>query len=46
MRELIGSCCVCGKQLYCLDGFFNGIYTENNKTICFDCSEEREKSAE
>ncbi|SUV07408.1 Uncharacterised protein [Cytobacillus firmus] len=28
MKELVGCCAVCGKDLYCLDGFFNGVHNE------------------
>jgi hypothetical protein len=40
MEELVGICHQCGKNLYCLDGFFNGVKTEDQKTLCFDCAEE------
>ena len=39
MKELVGSCKCCGKEIYCLDGFFNGVITENKQTYCFDCHE-------
>ena len=45
MKELVGTCCECGKNLYCLDGFFNGVLTEEKQTICFGCVEQQEKSA-
>ncbi|MCQ6276581.1 hypothetical protein JMM81_16840 [Bacillus sp. V3B] len=45
MKELVGTCCECGKNLYCLDGFFNGVLTAGGKTICFDCTKQKEKSA-
>jgi hypothetical protein len=37
MKELIGRCSCCGKELFCLDGFFNGVYTDEKKIVCFDC---------
>ncbi|EAR64536.1 hypothetical protein B14911_06998 [Bacillus sp. NRRL B-14911] len=40
MREPAGTCVQCGKTIYCLDGFFNGIITDDKKAICFECSEE------
>ncbi|WP_179289029.1 hypothetical protein [Bacillus sp. 7894-2] len=46
MKELVGSCAVCGKDLYCLDGFFNGVHNEKNETICFECMEKQEESAD
>ncbi|MGC4375369.1 hypothetical protein WD019_00315 [Fictibacillus sp. Mic-4] len=42
MKELIGNCSLCGKAIYCLDGFFNGVYQEDGKIVCFDCFEEIE----
>lgn len=43
MRELIGSCSICGRELFCLDGFFNGTYTDDNKIVCFDCHTAKEE---
>ena len=43
MRELVGTCKSCGKNLYCMDGFFNGVYNDSQETLCFDCCEEQEK---
>jgi hypothetical protein len=37
VKELVGRCSCCGKELFCLDGFFNGIYTKDKKIICFEC---------
>ncbi|WP_197090995.1 hypothetical protein [Bacillus sp. FJAT-27231] len=42
MQEPVGTCKKCGKALYCLDGFFNGV-KESGAVFCFDCSEEEEK---
>ncbi|GHH98240.1 hypothetical protein [Neobacillus kokaensis] len=39
MKELVGMCKCCGKEIFCLDGFFNGVITENKQTYCFDCHE-------
>ncbi|MGG3562542.1 hypothetical protein ABES03_13190 [Neobacillus rhizosphaerae] len=39
MKELVGSCKCCNKNIYCLDGFFNGIHTERNEILCFECYE-------
>lgn len=36
MRELVGTCTVCGKDVYCLDGFLNGVY-EEGQLICMEC---------
>ncbi|WP_197031385.1 hypothetical protein [Bacillus sp. UNC438CL73TsuS30] len=43
MRELVGSCKCCNKEIYCLDGFFNGIHTKDKEIYCFDCYESEEK---
>ncbi|WP_275695582.1 hypothetical protein [Fredinandcohnia quinoae] len=44
MKELVGTCSGCGKEIYCLEGFFNGVVSDDKKTIkCFDCAEEEEK---
>ncbi|MBS4215913.1 MULTISPECIES: hypothetical protein [Neobacillus] len=40
MKELVGLCKCCGKEIYCLDGFFNGVITEDKQSYCFDCYEE------
>ncbi|MFD2445801.1 hypothetical protein ACFSO7_17725 [Bacillus sp. CGMCC 1.16607] len=37
MKELIGKCSICQKELFCLDGFFNGIILETKELLCFDC---------
>lgn len=43
MKEFIGNCSICRKELYCFDGFLNGIILEHNQLlICFDC-EKKEK---
>jgi ribosomal protein L24E len=42
MREYIGSCHNCGKDIFCLDGFFTGVVKEDQKIFCFDC-EKKEK---
>jgi hypothetical protein len=42
MRELVGKCTKCEKDLFCLDGFFNGIILENKTILCFECNEEEQ----
>jgi hypothetical protein len=39
MKEPVGQCSSCKKDLYCLEGFFNGIILDNKELICFDCHE-------
>ncbi|MGM0896793.1 MAG: hypothetical protein ACQEV0_02780 [Bacillota bacterium] len=41
MRELIGPCSNCGKDVYCRDGFLDGVYIDG-ELICRDCAEELE----
>ncbi|WML47747.1 hypothetical protein RCG23_20750 [Neobacillus sp. PS3-34] len=44
MKELVGLCSQCGKEVFCLDGFFSGIVTEDKKILCFECDEEIKKT--
>ncbi|WP_187373175.1 hypothetical protein [Bacillus rubiinfantis] len=37
MQEKVNVCHSCGKKLFCLGGFFNGVILENKQTYCFDC---------
>ena len=46
MRESIGTCKACGKELYCLDGFFNGVVRDTKEIYCFDCNEAATKTEE
>ncbi|NRD80521.1 hypothetical protein HPT25_24670 [Bacillus sp. BRMEA1] len=39
MKELVSVCNCCGKNIYCLDGFFNGVITDQKETYCFECYE-------
>lgn len=39
MQELVGKCAVCQKDVYCTDGFLNGIINDQKNLICFDCAE-------
>jgi hypothetical protein len=44
LKELIGKCSHCGKNLYCLEGFFNGVILENKELVCFECvADEKEE---
>jgi len=46
LRELIGCCKVCSKEVFCLDGFFNGVLTEEKEIHCFECYETMENKKE
>jgi hypothetical protein len=39
MKELVGPCKGCGKDIYCLEGFLNGVLTKEKEIFCFDCNE-------
>ncbi|WP_419956304.1 hypothetical protein ACN6MT_14330 [Neobacillus niacini] len=43
MKELIGHCTTCDKEIYCLDGFFNGVQSDDRKIYCFECYESNQK---
>ncbi|GEK59456.1 hypothetical protein MHA01_23610 [Marinococcus halophilus] len=36
MEEYLGQCSVCGKEIYCRDGFFEGVH-EGGRLYCFEC---------
>lgn len=42
MKELVGTCAICGVQLYCMDGFFQG-HIVNNQNFCLTCFEKNKK---
>ncbi|MFD2043901.1 hypothetical protein ACFSTA_05025 [Ornithinibacillus salinisoli] len=41
MRELIGTCESCGREVYCDNGFFDGVHDEGT-LLCHQCNEGRE----
>jgi len=44
MQEFIGNCRVCGKTIYCENGFLNGTVQEDQTLECFECQELRQES--
>ncbi|MFS0590449.1 hypothetical protein AB1L05_02490 [Cytobacillus horneckiae] len=38
MKELVGNCCNCKKDIYCMDGFLHGTVV-NGLLYCFSCQE-------
>lgn len=36
MREYVGQCGVCGRAIYCEDGFLNGFTDHEGKLSCYD----------
>lgn len=45
MQELVGRCKECNKQIFCNDGFLNGIILEDKTLICFDCSDKEQEGS-
>lgn len=43
MKEKVSICKRCGKVLYCLDGFFNGVIKDDGSACCFECIEQEER---
>lgn len=39
MLEQVGQCCKCRTSIVCRDGFLDGIVLEDQRLICFPCSE-------
>lgn len=44
MKEYVGICTVCQKDVYCLEGFLNGVVVEG-KLVCFACEEEEKRDS-
>ncbi|WP_173918298.1 hypothetical protein [Halobacillus sp. Marseille-Q1614] len=45
MREPVGKCVLCDKEVHCEDGFLNGVIGEDQKLRCFDCEEKEKKNS-
>ncbi|SDH37831.1 hypothetical protein [Alteribacillus bidgolensis] len=45
MKEKVGNCTVCGKEVFCLNGFLNGVLDNQKNLFCFLCIEKKEKQA-
>lgn len=39
MREHVGVCHVCKKDIYCIDGFLNGVIDDEGQLTCLECSQ-------
>ncbi|CAH2715582.1 hypothetical protein BACCIP111895_02766 [Neobacillus rhizosphaerae] len=46
MKELVGLCISCNKEIFCLDGFFNGVITKEKENYCFECYQKISKIEE
>lgn len=42
MHELVGACTMCGKAIYCREGFLDGVVLEDKSLVCFECLEPTE----
>lgn len=38
MIENVGSCTLCGKELFCRDGFLDAVVGEEKELYCFSCA--------
>ncbi|MET3574270.1 hypothetical protein ACFFIY_12365 [Bhargavaea ullalensis] len=45
MHERVGTCEVCGREVFCLNGFLNGV-AENGRLRCFDCADREDVAAD
>lgn len=43
MQELVGHCKECNNNIYCNDGFLNGIVLDDKSIVCFECSADQLK---
>jgi len=39
MHEYIGTCKNCGVNIYCENGFFNGVLLPGHEYLCFECED-------
>lgn len=46
LRELVGTCSCCNKEVYCLDGFLNGVLSDEKYIYCMECYENLFKEKE
>lgn len=44
MRERVGVCSICKLELYCVDGFFQGVIMSDGSLQCFQCHERHEQA--
>jgi hypothetical protein len=46
MKERVGQCHSCQKEVYCVMGFFQGIIDNSGQVYCFDCYEKINKGSD
>ncbi|MCT2536663.1 hypothetical protein NYQ66_12935 [Aquibacillus koreensis] len=39
MKEKAGKCVKCARIVYCLEGFLDGVVSEDKELYCFSCIE-------
>jgi hypothetical protein len=44
MREPVGPCVLCKKEVYCHDGFLNGMVLDSGHLLCFSCRDAHDQS--
>lgn len=42
MKEFVGNCTKCEKEIYCMEGFLNGAILKEG-LFCFDCAEKKDE---
>ncbi|MGM9985775.1 MAG: hypothetical protein ACI35O_00980 [Bacillaceae bacterium] len=44
MKEFVGYCANCKKEIHCLDGFINGVVmTKKDILLCFECADNKKE---
>lgn len=46
MKEKVGYCIICGKDLFCEDGFLNAVLENDHTLVCFSCEERKREEDE
>lgn len=46
MREYLGQCKICGKEICCENGFFNGVLLPEHDYLCFKCDQNKQQALE
>ncbi|SDJ68635.1 hypothetical protein [Salimicrobium halophilum] len=41
MTEFVGYCASCEMEIYCRDGFLDGVIAEDKTLYCFECGENK-----
>ncbi|WP_185819715.1 hypothetical protein [Salibacterium salarium] len=45
MKEIVGNCTDCGKEVMCLDGFLHGVVDKFGALYCFNCAGQAEQES-